>query len=244
MKEHNSGKTTAILACDVLELETRRILQEAGWPCGEVVFKEMGRHDYPELLNRELQEAVNQLENRGHDRIVFVYGLCSNSIVNLRAHDAEMVLPRAHDCITLLLGSKERYAEVHKQEPGTYWFSPGWCRGGRVPGPDHFERLEAGYREKFDEEEVEFLMEMEREKYRKYSCAAFTDLGDGPVEEMKEKTRCSAKCLGMRYEYFAGNDGLLKRLLLGPWDEENFLVVPPGKRAQFSADKRIIRCVK
>lgn len=244
MMENGIGKTTAVLACDVLELETRRILEEAGCSCGEVVFKEMGKHDYPDVLNRELQAEIDRLEAAGHERIVFVYGLCSNSIINLRARNAEMVFPRAHDCITLLLGSKERYAEVHKQEPGTYWFSPGWCRGGRVPGPEHFEKLEAEYREKFDEDEVEFLMEMEREKYRQYTCAAFTDMGDGPVEEMKEKTRCSAECLGMRFEYFTGDDGLLRRLLLGPWDEEDFLVVPAGKTAQYSADKRIIRCVE
>ncbi|MFV1980286.1 MAG: DUF1638 domain-containing protein [Rhodothermia bacterium] len=33
------------------------------------------------------------------------------------------VLPRAHDCITLLMGSRTRYLEYFKAHPGTYFRS-------------------------------------------------------------------------------------------------------------------------
>jgi len=41
------------------------------------------------------------------------------------------VVPRAHDCITLLLGSKERYAKLFGERPGTYWYSAGWLEIGK-----------------------------------------------------------------------------------------------------------------
>jgi hypothetical protein len=232
-----------IIACTVLEYEVRARLEKRGLEPLALRFLEMGKHDTPDVLRRDLQAVVDELEEIGCRRLVFVYGLCSNSILGLVAKKAEMIFPRAHDCITLFLGSKERYAGIHKREPGTYWFSPGWCRGERVPGPGHFERLEAQFKEKFeDEEDVEYLMEMEREKYAHYKIAAFTDLGDGPVEESRQRTIEAARSLGLEYRYHEGDDSLLSGLLAGPWTGDRFLVVPAGQTARYSADESIIEC--
>ena len=232
-----------ILACDVLEFEVTARVQRLGLKPAEIRFLPMGQHDYPARLHEELQAAVNEMEAAGCRRIILVYGLCSNSILGLSASRAELVIPRAHDCITLFLGSKERYAAQMKNEPATYWFSPGWCRGKRVPGPDHLKQLEAQYREQFeDEEDVEYLMEIEQEKYAHYRVAGYTDLGDGPVEQAKADTREAAAFLGMEFVHHKGDDRLLNNLLTGPWDAARYLVVPPGEAAISTADESIIRC--
>lgn len=238
-----SAQPLGIIACDVLEDEVRSRTASLGLEPLELRFLEMGKHDFPDGLHADLQEVVDILEAKGCRRLVFVYGLCSNSILGLKARRAEMIFPRAHDCITLFLGSRERYAQIQKDCPGTYWFSPGWCRGKRVPGPGHFEELEARYREQFDEDEVDYLMDMERQKLAHYSVAAYTDLGDGPVEECKAATREAAELLGMEYRHHEGEDGLLVRLLAGPWEEKEFVVVPPGKTLAQSVDECVIKCV-
>ena len=235
-------KPFGIIACDVLEAEVENRVKRLNLNPVSIRMLEMGKHDYPDKLRTDLQGAIREMEDIGCERILFVYGLCSNSILGLKAEKAEMIFPRAHDCITLFLGSKERYAEIQKKEPGTYWFSPGWCRGKRVPGPGHFERVEAQYREQFDEDEVEYLMEMEHEKYAHYAVAAYTDLGDGNVEESKAEAQSAATMLGMQYRHHEGDEGLLNRLLKGPWPESEFLVVPPGRTASYSPDEQIIRC--
>jgi hypothetical protein len=38
-----------------------------------------------------------------------VYGLCNLALTSLRARAVPVVVPRAHDCITLYLGSRQRY---------------------------------------------------------------------------------------------------------------------------------------
>lgn len=234
---------TGILACDVLEDEVRARIERLGLQPRALRFLPMGQHDYPARLHDQLQSEVEQMEAAGCRRIILVYGLCSNSLLGISGRQAELILPRAHDCITLFLGSKERYADLMKQEPGTYWFSPGWCRGRRVPGPDHMQRLEAQYREQFeDEEDVEYLMEVEREKYAHYRVAAYTDLGDGSVESSMADTRETAAFLGMEFVHHAGDDCLLNDLLTGPWDPGRYLIVPPGQTAAATVDESIIRC--
>jgi len=37
-----------------------------------------------------------------------------------------MVIPRVHDCISLLLGSRRQYDSEFDQFPGTYYLSKGW----------------------------------------------------------------------------------------------------------------------
>lgn len=238
----NTPDPIGIIACDVLEAEVRGRVERLGLEPLALQFLEMGKHDHPETLRNDLQAEVDRLEKSGCRRLIFVYGLCSNSILGLRTERAEMVFPRAHDCITLFLGSKERYTEIQKKDPGTYWFSPGWCKGGRVPGPDHMERVEKQYREQFDEDEIEYLMEMEEMKYMHYSVAAYTDLGDGDTEQSRADTKKAAALFGMEYREFKGDEGLLNRLLAGPWNEAEFLVVPPGKMPAYSADAAILRC--
>ena len=232
-----------IIACDVLEMEVVERLRRLNLEPREVRFLEMGKHDFPSMLREDLQATIRDCEDSGCERLIFVYGLCSNSILGLVAQKAEMIFPRAHDCITLFLGHRQRYAEIQKETPGTYWFSPGWCRGQRVPGPDHFERVEAAFREKFDDEEdVAYLMEMEREKYALYRTAAFTDLGDGPIEESRADTQKAAAYMGMEFVHHPGDDRLLNQLLTGPWNSHDFLVVPPGETIRHSADDAIIQC--
>jgi hypothetical protein len=235
-------KPFGILACDVLELEVKRMVHHMRLQPLEMNFLPMGMHDHSDSLRRELQQQVDTFEEAGCQRILFVYGLCSNSILGLTARQAEMVFPRAHDCITLFLGSKERYAALQRKHPGVYWFSPGWIRGKRVPGPHHFESLHQQYLERFDEEEADYLLEMEREKFSHYTHLGYTDLGDGPVRESREEARVSAQYLGLEFLECEGDDGLLRRLLAGPWDEAEFLTVPAGHTAAFEADQTILKC--
>lgn len=231
-----------ILACDVLELEVKRIVHHAHLQPLDLRFLPMGLHDHADSLRRELQKEIDAMEAAGCRRIILVFGLCSNSILGLTSKTAVIILPRAHDCVSLFLGSKERYAAIQKREPGTYWFTPGWIRGKRVPGPHHFEMLHQEFLKKFDEEDADYLLEMEKAKFTHYTSIAYTDLGDGPVQDSRDQAIASAGFMGMQFKEYPGDDGLLRRLLAGPWDASEFLTVAPGQTAAYSADETIIKC--
>jgi hypothetical protein len=63
------------------------------------------------------------------DLIVLAYGLCGGAPAGIVARDLPVVLPRAHDCISLLLGGRDRDEREFAAHPGTYRCAP-----------DHLER--------------------------------------------------------------------------------------------------------
>jgi len=193
-----------------------------------IAYLEQGLHNTPDRLRAALQEQIAAASGKPFDAILIGYGVCSNGIVGLRADSIPLVIPRAHDCITFLLGSKERYREYFDRRPGTYWYSPGWIDCSDMPGPDRIEKTFREYCEKYGEENARYLMERMEDWYRKYDNVAYVDLGFADTAAFKEFARHCASALGWRYEELRGEPSLIQRFVSGQWNEEDFLVVPPG----------------
>lgn len=231
---------TAVVACRVLEDEIRHF--SAGQP--QLVLcdlMEMGLHDQPLSLRALLQAAIDRIERDPRfDTIVLVYGVCGMATIGLTARRCRLVLPRAHDCITLFLGSKERFAALAQADPGRYWYSPGWNRERRVPGPEREAQTRADYTAKFGAEQAEELLEAERETFAQHASANYVDLGlPGNDADRRYAERCAA-WLGWPCQTHHGDATLLRDLLGGRWDEGRFLVVPPRHAITFKADHTIV----
>jgi hypothetical protein len=130
----------------------------------DVVLMAQGLHEQPDRLREELQRALDTVADsagRPYDALLLGYGLCSNGTAGLRCR-LPLVIPRAHDCITLLLGSKEAYKEYFDSHQGVYWYSAGWIEHSLQPGRERREKTRAEYIERFGEDNAEYLMEMEQ----------------------------------------------------------------------------------
>lgn len=231
----------AVIGCAVLEDEVRHFL-EAIEVVSSVHFLKQGLHDEPDRLRRELQEAIDKVESEGTaDVIALVYGFCSRGIEGVSTKRCRLVVARAHDCITLLLGSKEAYAEYAAKNPGTYWYSPGWNKSTTMPGPERHEKLKKDYEEKFDPDDVDYLLEMEEMWMKEYSRATYVDLGVSNGSADEEYTKSCADWLGWGFDSKKGDPTLLKDLLSGRWDDERFLLVGPGQTFKASVDEGVIK---
>jgi len=232
-----------VIACNVLEDEVRHYARSLTH-IRRLEFMPQGLHNEPLRLQRELQAAVDRAEaDAGTGAIALVYGLCSRGVEDLRHARCPIAIARAHDCVTLFLGGKERYADYLREHPGTYWYSPGWIKSHTPPGPDREARLRREYAAKFDAEDVEYLMEVERGWIAKYDRAAYVGLGVGETARDVAYSRHCAGCLGWSFDQVAGDPRLLIDLLAGCWDEQRFLVVPPHHGIRLTADESIIRAV-
>ena len=240
-----------VIACDVLCREISFLASRS--PCYvDVSYLPQGLHATPDKLKVLLAECINHAncefshthnnKKTCYDYIILAYGLCENSIVSLISPGIPLVIPRAHDCISLLLGSRKRYQELFKENPGTYWYSRGWIERSLQPGEERYMNTRLEYIEKYGEENADYLMEMEQGWFKKYDRAFFIDWEElGNSEYYRTYTKNCAAWLKWKYQEEPGSSLLLKKLLSGVFDENDVLVVPPGKTIVPSFDEAIIR---
>ena len=231
----------ALLACSVFEREIA-LLAKGGDHIVETRWFDIGLHDRPDQLRAILQQQLDELDARpGLAAVALAYGLCGRGTAGLRAGRHPVVIPRAHDCITLFLGSKEAYAEHQRRCPTCYYYTPGWNRARRVPGPDKLEALQTELAKKFDPDDIAFLLETEREQWAQHNTATYVDLGTDDAETEAEYARRCADWLGWKFERLRGDATLLRDLLWCRWDERRFQIVQPGEVLEHVAEDAILR---
>jgi hypothetical protein len=198
----------------------------------DIVVMPQGLHDEPDKLRAEVQKALLRtidIQGRAYDASLLGYGLCSNGIVGLSA-EIPVVIPRGHDCVTLLLGSKDKYKEYFDSHRGVYWYSHGWIESGKQPSKERYESILAEYEQKYGADNAQFLMEAEQNWMKEYKWATYIDWGFEGAEEEKEYTKRCAEFLNWNYDELKGDAGLMQRLVDGRWEEKEFLVLPPAQR--------------
>ena len=234
----------ALLACRVFEAE---IALHGGNSPHIVVtrFLEVGLHDQPDGLRAALQTEIDALEPRDDiDAIVLAYALCGLGTAGLRAGRHRLVIPRGHDCITVFMGNKEKFACQQADSPDSYYYTPGWMIADRTPGPARLESLRKEFSKKFDPEDVEYLLETEKANWAQHGKAVYLDLGTPGAEEKAREAAAAAKSLGWKFERIPGDPTLLRDLIAGHWDDGRFQVVEPGCILRHSPDARIFRAEK
>ena len=166
--------------------------------------------------------------------------------------DGERQVPEKRDgsgpqpCLThpdVIRITVETLREFFDENPGTYWYTPGWIDTGWQPGEGRYEHQLAKYIEKYGEDNAKYLMDMESGWFTEYSNAAYVDLGFGDNREFKEFTRECARYLEWDYKELHGEPSLVVDWLEGNWDHERYLVVDPGREIRPSDDADILKSV-
>jgi hypothetical protein len=239
------------LTCEALARSIYSLSAETNHIITTQLFRQ-GLHNRPKNLRSVLQEEIDRVEADIYDAILLVYGMCGTSTIGLTARHTPLVIPRAHDCITLYLGSRERYNAEFNRHPGTYWYSVDYMErtepGASVAlGAAGIEDQEAQYEQyvaKFGKETADMLMEEMRKWSQHYTRAAFIDTGLGDTQPYEKLARDKADREGWVFERMQGSRRLLTSLISGEWSEDDFLVVPPGHTIrQDYRDDRLVKAV-
>lgn len=216
----------------------------------DLTFLPKGLHDLPsgEMAER-VQVAVDSIPSKDVDAIVLGYGLCNNGLASVTARDCPLIVPRAHDCITLFLGSCERYREVFDTRPGSYFLTSGWIERGETSGEladqsiQHklgMDRTMQELIEQYGEDNAQYLFETLCQGTRNYERIIYIPMGVEP-SGMEEEARDQATSREWAFETCPGNMRLIDALACGDWNEEEFLTVPPGASIHPSHDDAIVR---
>lgn len=247
-----------LIACKALSRELSYILAMSENSV-DVTWIRQKYHDTPEILRKILQQEIDAVESEedihtnklgfsadgsrdDFEAILLGYGLCSNAIVGLTARKHKLVIPKAHDCITLLLGSKERYKECFESMPGCFWYTASWVENSDMPSEEYRKQKEAFYRSQgYDEDVLESILEEVDSWTENYNSAAYVQMPFFDKKEYQDFTRGAAEYYNWDFHLLEGKMSLMERFVAGDWNEEDFLVLEPGEVAEFSPQDDIIK---
>ena len=235
----------AVIACPSLKPELTMLAAQCA---NEVSLRhlEMALHQRSAaVLHQALQQAIDAVD--AADTVAIAYGLCNRGVVGLKARTVPLVIPRAHDCIGILLGSGLRYRDELAREPGTYFQSAGWLEHAQpdVRQPDFTfgpnsnvtrERLA----EKYGEENADYLVEQFESFTKHYERLAYIATAAPESARRQAEAAALAAQRAWRFERLEGDAGWLRRLLAGNWNESEFLIVRPGERVALAYDDSLI----
>lgn len=206
--------TVKIIACEVMKEELLAIKPNHQV---EYEFIPMKLHLYPQKLHKELQDVLDL--SLGYSKVILAFGLCGGAAKNLKASECAVIIPRVHDCLPILLGSKRRYENFVNEEKGTFYLSCGWMISEKNILSEH-QRVFKMYGEK----KAFRILDRMYDSYKKvlFIHTACT-VEDVTIQQSKE----IAELLNLSYHTTQGNDAYLQKIVNGPWDEDHFIHIAP-----------------
>jgi hypothetical protein len=262
MNEKLGLKKLKFIGCEVLHREACYMAATSAVQA-DLVFLKKGLHDLPtqDMVGR-VQAAIDAVDPaEGYDAVVLGYARCSDGLVGIRARGIPLVIPRAHDCITLFFGSRAAYRAYFDAHPGTYYLTSGWSERNFGWSPDGPAQQTAYGRpaygmegvmgklgltetyqemvEKYGQENADYLRATIGNWMHNYDNFLYLRMGLCPEEAHVEQARRDAAERGWKLEVREGSLSLVEKLFRGPWDED-FVVVPPGGRIVARDDDRIL----
>lgn len=196
---------------------------------------DFGLHTRPGQLRQTLQTEIDN--STDVDVVLLGYGMCSRAVIGVRATGVTLVLPKVHDCIGMFLGGHGAYTDQLRREPGTYYLTKGWIAVGDSPF-EQVKRLADQYGPARARRMVDLML-------KHYTRLAFIDTGAYELDSYRDYARRTAAEFGLRFEEIDGDPQLLQRLVAGPWDADELIVVRPGGTItadMFAQQTRELRC--
>jgi hypothetical protein len=105
-----------------------------------VELKEMALHEKPEILKKEVLESISYMQDYT-GAILLLYGLCGNALKKINTLTEDTKVPVlilrekdngiVDDCIGAALGGTDKYLELLKHYPGTFFLTPMWAEHWR-----------------------------------------------------------------------------------------------------------------
>ncbi len=227
------------IVCDVMRGELQNLKKELPEDNLDLIFLEQHLHDKPNRMRDRLQEEIDKIDNK-YENIILAYGLCSNGVVGLKSDKHKIIIPKIDDCISLFLGSREKYVEQFKKDPATYYLCRGWIEYGSDPYRAYLlntgqeDKIPAewiGNKERYgirkvDQETSKYLIVQMMRNYNRVLLIDNNDLEEKHRNYAREMVDFLTRILGkkIRLVEIKGSSRLLKKLFQNKWHEDEFIL--------------------
>jgi hypothetical protein len=223
-----------VIACKVFQGLLERFLPSD--QADRVTFLDYGLHENPKKLTGALQEQIDSIQKPS--LILLGYGLCGNGLDGVQSGQHTLLIPRADDCIAILLGSYQAYMREFNDNPGTYYLTKGWLESGSDPLKEYHEMVE-----KYGAETGEWIMDQQYRNYNRLVLVAHTQEDLDTYRPRAQEVAEYCQRWDMKYEEIVGSDAYIRNLVGAAStlkdSNEEFLVIAPGDVIQQSQFFRI-----
>jgi hypothetical protein len=233
------------IVCDVMKNDLLKITKDKNIENLDFIFLEQHLHNTPDIMRQKIQEEIDKVGDN-YEKIILGYGLCSNGVIGLVSKNHEIIIPKVDDCISLFLGSKERYLEEFKKDPATYYFCKGWIEYGGDPYRGYLvwtgkenkipkEWLRAAERygtKRYEESIARYLVVDLLRNYKRILLINNNDIEDIHRKYISEMIDFLNQVLERKLilEEVKGSSKFMEKLLSSGWDQNNFLRIKPGQK--------------
>ena len=240
-------KRIGLIACEIFFREIAYYAAR-GPQVIDAVFLPKGLHDLGgDKMRETIQAEIDKMQEKDYSRIILGYALCNNGIVGLTGRRFSLIVPKAHDCIAVFMGSRKRYQDYFFANTGTYFHTTGWLERGTPEGQYFDSQLGPkqsleDFIAKYGEENGRYLHQM-LDPEKNYRKILYITLPLSGLPDYRDLSRKMAREKGWKWEEMVGDSSLLKQLIEGPYPEDDFLSVEPGCKIIATNDEKIIGSV-
>ena len=118
-------------------------------------------------------------------------------------------------------GSCTKYRVALKKRPGTYYLTAGWIKEGQDP----LGIVDNDYTPRLGRKTAIWGM---TEELKNYSHVAFINTGAGNTAHLRQRAAENADFFNKKFIEVKADLGFLKKLLYGPYSNEEFIFMKPG----------------
>lgn len=216
---------TALIACKTIEKEVEAILEQYSISMDYIFYVASGLHNSTMRLQEAVKKEMEKLKELDVDRLLLCFGLCGNMIDGLETGDYETILPKTDDCITLLLGSRQRRKNLDERKRG-YFLTKGWLQGEA--------NLHKEYKDAITMYGQKTADEIYQEIFDRYTYLSLIDTGQNDFEEFYEEGKEIAKDFGLKPTRIKGEMDWLTGYLMQDIERlkknDRIVIYPPYSR--------------
>jgi hypothetical protein len=226
-----------LIACEVLTREIGYCAAQSPHTL-DIEFTKKDAHDNADNLRTIIQDKIHAADGQDYDAILLGIGLCGNSTAGIKSEKTKIIIPRAHDCCTIFLGSRQRFQELFQNRPSTPFTSAGYMERGTslmhdssdfAKGQGLQQSMEE-YAAIYGEENARYLWEtLHQNTEEQNKDIVYIEIPELAHLGFADKCKDWAKLENKNFVKEPGSIELIHKLLSGDWNEEEFLTVIPGE---------------